>query len=98
MTAEAKGERLVVRFRDDGIGMSQAVREQAMLPLFTTKGGSGGTGLGLSVCHDVVRDAGGQIRIESELGIGTTVEVELPASTEAENAAADQAADDGGAR
>lgn len=82
VTAEARGARLFVRFRDDGIGMSNAVRDQAMLPLFTTKGASGGTGLGLSVSHDVVRAAGGSIRIESEPEGGTTVEVELPAAGE----------------
>jgi PAS domain S-box-containing protein len=63
---------------DDGTGMSEEVRRRATEPLFTTKGGGHGTGLGLSVCTDVVRSAGGTLHIDSALGRGTTVEIDLP--------------------
>ncbi|MEK6800046.1 MAG: protoglobin domain-containing protein [Planctomycetota bacterium] len=66
--------RLLVR--DDGVGMAKDVRERAFEPFFTTK--SKGTGLGLSICRRIVDAHGGSIRLDSELGRGTTVTVDLP--------------------
>ena len=63
---------------DTGVGMSDEVRERALEPFFTTKGAGVGTGLGLSTVHGIVTDAGGQMSIHSELGLGTSVQVELP--------------------
>jgi signal transduction histidine kinase len=71
-----RGVRLEVR--DDGCGMSPQTRARAMDPLFTTKAERGGTGLGLAVCERVVREAGGKLSLESELGRGTTVMIDLP--------------------
>jgi signal transduction histidine kinase len=47
-------------------------------PFYTTKGGQGGTGLGLSVTYGIITDHGGQIEVESELGIGSKFTVWLP--------------------
>ncbi|MBI4588266.1 MAG: GAF domain-containing protein [Candidatus Rokubacteria bacterium] len=62
---------------DTGVGMSDAVRERAAEPFFTTKGPKA-TGLGLSASYGVLQRHGGELRIESAEGQGTTVTIRLP--------------------
>lgn len=64
---------------DDGCGMDEVVRRRALEPFFTTKRRGLGTGLGLSLVHGVVQQAGGTISIESRIGEGTTISMEFPA-------------------
>jgi signal transduction histidine kinase len=67
-----------LRVADNGIGMSPATIARVFDPFFTTKGdGLGGVGLPMVECF--VREAGGRISIESELAVGTTVTMRLPA-------------------
>ncbi len=70
---EALGVTLTIS--DNGTGMSDEVKKRATEPLFTTKPGGRGTGLGLSVSSDVLRAAGGTLSIQSEPGHGTTVKL-----------------------
>lgn len=63
---------------DDGEGMRPDVLERAFEPFFTTRAVGEGTGMGLAMAHGIVTAAGGRMSIASELGVGTTVRVELP--------------------
>ena len=78
----------ILEVRDNGAGMSADVLARASEPFFTTKPVGVGTGLGLSVCDNLVRRFGGSMRIASAVGVGTTVTIVLPpasrAATEAE--------------
>jgi PAS domain S-box-containing protein len=63
---------------DTGTGMSPEVAAQAFNPFFTTKPLGQGTGLGLSMIYGFARQSGGQVRIYSEVGLGTTMCIYLP--------------------
>jgi two-component system cell cycle sensor histidine kinase/response regulator CckA len=65
---------------DTGSGMTPEVVQHAFEPFFTTKGPGHGTGLGLATVYGVVKEAGGDIRLQSKPGSGTTITVLLPAS------------------
>ncbi|OGQ55845.1 MAG: hypothetical protein A3I75_00600 [Deltaproteobacteria bacterium RIFCSPLOWO2_02_FULL_50_16] len=64
--------------RDQGVGIDPAHLDCVMEPFFTTKDPGKGSGLGLSVCYSVLEEHGGKIRLESEVGKGTTVTLTLP--------------------
>ena len=70
--------------RDTGTGMSPEVRERMFEPFFTTKPAGQGTGLGLATTYAIVREAGGDVRVESVPGDGSAFEVLLPARTASE--------------
>jgi len=72
------GDFLQLVVSDTGCGMPGAVLEHAFEPFFTTKEVGHGTGLGLATVYGIVTQHHGAIRIESQPGAGTTVEVLLP--------------------
>jgi PAS domain S-box-containing protein len=76
------GARVRLRVSDTGTGMTEEVASQAFQPFFTTKDRGQGTGLGMATVYGIVQAAGGEVRIDSAPGQGTTIEVELPASDE----------------
>ena len=79
----APGEYTVIQVTDTGCGMDAATLSRAFEPFFTTKPVDEGTGMGLSVVLGVIRSLGGNIRVESEVGKGTTFRLYLPVAGEA---------------
>ncbi len=75
-------ERVVLEFCDTGCGISKEDLANVFNPFFTTKDPGVGTGLGLSLTHSFIRRAGGDLTIESEPNVGTTVRVFLPCTME----------------
>lgn len=82
MDPSSEGDRVHLQVEDSGIGMDETTLQRALEPFFTTKDKGRGTGLGLSVAFGIVRAAGGDIRLESRPGVGTTAIVELPGTTQ----------------
>ena len=72
------GQYVTLCVSDDGAGMPPDIVDRVFEPFFTTKPLGQGTGLGLSMIYGFVRQSGGQIRIHSEPGRGTTVRLYLP--------------------
>ncbi|MBN2033054.1 MAG: PAS domain-containing protein [Deltaproteobacteria bacterium] len=73
---EAGGKRFKILIRDTGSGIEQKDLEHIFDPYFTTK--QTGTGLGLAIVHNIVQAHGGEVKVESEPGEGTTVTVMMP--------------------
>ena len=73
-------DRLEIRVRDNGTGIPDDVVDKIFNPFFTTKPTDQGTGLGLSLCNDILRGHGGTIRVDTEAGSHTEMIVELPVS------------------
>ena len=69
---------------DDGPGLAPEIRTKIFDAFFTTKPVGEGTGLGLAVAYNIVKDHGGRIRVDSEAGRGTSFVVDLPVSATAE--------------
>lgn len=69
---------LLVKIRDEGIGIPSENLSQITDPFYTTKHDLGGVGLGLSISSKIVEDHGGRMIFDSERGKGTTVEIVLP--------------------
>jgi two-component system NtrC family sensor kinase len=68
-----------IRIRDNGTGIPAAVKEKMFNPFYTTKPAGEGTGLGLSMSHDiVVKQHGGTIEVDTELGQYTEFRIVLP--------------------
>ncbi|MFP6654554.1 MAG: ATP-binding protein [Myxococcota bacterium] len=70
--------RIDVRITDDGLGIPQHLLETIFDPFYTTKKAGEGNGLGLSISRRMAKSHGGDLTIESELGVGTTFTLSLP--------------------
>jgi len=74
------GRYVAIAVSDTGVGMSEDMLEKVFEPFYTTKPIGQGTGLGLSMIYGFVRQSGGEVRIRSQPGRGTTVTIYLPAN------------------
>ena len=84
------GPYISLTVRDTGCGMDEQTLAHVFEPFFSTEEHGGGAGLGLPIAHDIVRRSGGDMRIESRVGEGTTVVIRLPRDGAAEAAGGDE--------
>ena len=74
----APGQYVVLTVGDTGCGIAPELLEQVLEPFFTTKSLGKGTGLGLSMVYGFAKQSGGAVRVQSAVGVGTSVEIWLP--------------------
>jgi signal transduction histidine kinase len=77
---------VVVEVKDNGCGMSENTLRQIFDPFFTTKRAKGGTGLGLAIAFRIIEEHKGTISVGSEIGVGTTFTIKIPAVQRADTA------------
>ncbi|MFQ5977892.1 MAG: PAS domain S-box protein [Candidatus Heimdallarchaeota archaeon] len=78
--ATTSSQDVCICIRDNGVGIPKKHQQKIFEPFFTTKVPGKGTGLGLAITHEIIRVHQGKISIESQVGIGTEVQVLLPIS------------------
>ena len=78
LSTRREEDHIIVRIKDNGKGIPPHVREKIFNPFFTTKPTDQGTGLGLALSNDIVREHGGNIEVDSEPGEYTEMAISLP--------------------
>ena len=78
VTTSHEQGRVLLTFTDTGRGIPPEIQGRIFDPFFTTKPVGKGTGLGLSISYDIVKKHGGEISLQSEVGVGTTFVISLP--------------------
>ncbi|MCH8330777.1 MAG: GHKL domain-containing protein, partial [Bacteroidetes bacterium] len=77
-TSKINGSIIKIVIRDNGTGMNEKTKEKIFEPFFTTKEVGVGTGLGLSIAYSIIQDHNGEIKVQSEEGVGTEFQILLP--------------------
>ena len=78
VATETKGFKVLIHVADTGTGISKENLDKMFTPFFTTKEAGKGTGLGLSICNKIVSQHRGEIKVKTEVNVGTTFSVVLP--------------------
>ncbi len=81
ISLSTQGDKAIIEVSDSGPGMSEAIKNKIFEPYFTTKKYVKGSGLGLSLSFNFIKEHGGNISIDSEIGQGTTFKIEIPLSS-----------------
>jgi PAS domain S-box-containing protein len=84
VAGKMEGDFIIVEVSDNGGGVPAEIRDKIFQPFFTTKPTGEGTGLGLSMSYDIVKQHGGILSLNSKTGRGTTFRVSIPANAKAE--------------
>jgi len=74
------GKQVLISIQDNGSGIPKSVLDKIFNPFFTTKPSGKGTGLGLSLSYDIVKAHGGELKVDTKEGEGTTFTIVLPAN------------------
>jgi two-component system NtrC family sensor kinase len=75
---ERRESRVLIHIQDTGVGIPEEIRNKIFEAFFTTKQRVKGVGLGLSVCYGIIKDHGGEMKVESQVGKGSTFTISLP--------------------
>ena len=78
VSTKKKGDQIFISVKDNGNGIPDSAIKKIFQPFFTTKPTGQGTGLGLSLSYDIVKSHGGELKVETKEGQGTTFKVQLP--------------------
>jgi CheY-like chemotaxis protein len=78
ITSKIENSTLKIEFKDNGSGIPEKIIDQVVTPFFTTKEFGKGTGLGLAIVNSVVKEHGGELSIDSQMGKGTQINISLP--------------------
>ncbi|MFK5926374.1 MAG: cache domain-containing protein [Desulfuromusa sp.] len=81
----SEDEMVKIAISDNGSGIPEDIREKIFEPFFTTKEVGKGTGLGMSISYDIIKEHQGEIKVDSKAGQGTTFTIELPLDREGED-------------
>ena len=78
ITTQLEKSHIAINITDTGPGIAESIRKKIFDPFFTTKEAGQGTGLGLSISYKIIKEMGGRIDVESQVGVGTTFRITLP--------------------
>jgi signal transduction histidine kinase len=78
LSTKEEKNKIEIKVKDNGNGISDSIKEKIFQPFFTTKPTGSGTGLGLSLAYDIVKAHGGEIKVETQGGSGTEFIIYLP--------------------
>jgi signal transduction histidine kinase len=78
VATKRSGNKIEIRVTDNGAGIPQKIKEKIFQPFFTTKPTGQGTGLGLSLSYDIIKAHGGELKVETREGEGSTFIIQLP--------------------
>lgn len=82
VNTKKEGNKILISVKDNGNGIPEKIKDKIFQPFFTTKPTGQGTGLGLSLAYDIVKAHGGEIKVDSKEGAGSSFIITLPANNE----------------